>query len=58
VTHLLKELKEKLVETLKLADVHPEETSDDEPLFGEGLGLDSIFDRCSLTHSLDHTQPP
>lgn len=42
MTDLLKEIKEKLVETLKLADVQPEEIGDDEPLFGEGLGLDSI----------------
>jgi len=42
VTNLLKELKEKLVKTLKLGDVIPEEIGDDEPLFGEGLGLDSI----------------
>jgi len=41
VTNLLKELKEKLVDTLKLADVYPEEIGDDKPLFGEGLGLDS-----------------
>lgn len=42
MTDLLTELKQKLVETLKLADVHPGEIGDDEPLFGEGLGLDSI----------------
>ena len=42
MTDLLKEIKEKRVETLKLADVQPEEIGDDEPLFGEGLGLDSI----------------
>jgi acyl carrier protein len=42
VTDLLKEIKEKLVEALKLANVQPEEIGDDEPLFGEGLGLDSI----------------
>lgn len=36
------ELKHKLVETLDLADVDPDAIGDDEPLFGEGLGLDSI----------------
>ena len=42
MTDLLSELKRKLVETLRLADVRPEEIGDDQPLFGEGLGLDSI----------------
>ena len=42
MTDLLKEIKEKRVGTLKLADVQPEEMGTDEPLFGEGLGLDSI----------------
>ena len=36
------ELKHKLVETLDLADVDPDAIGDDEPLFGDGLGLDSI----------------
>lgn len=31
-----------LVETLHLEDVKPEEIAPEEPLFGEGLGLDSI----------------
>lgn len=39
---LLTELKHKLVETLDLADVDPDAIGDDELLFGEGLGLDSI----------------
>ena len=42
MTDLLSELKRKLVDTLRLADVRPEEIDDDQPLFGEGLGLDSI----------------
>ena len=35
-------LKELLVEHLSLEDVTPEEIKDDEILFGEGLGLDSL----------------
>ena len=37
-----KKLKELLVENLSLEDVTPEEIKDDEILFGEGLGLDSL----------------
>ena len=36
------ELKEMLVRELKLEDVDPAELADDDPLFGEGLGLDSL----------------
>ena len=39
---LLKEVKEFIVSALALEDVSPEEIEDDAPLFGEGLGLDSI----------------
>ena len=35
-------LKAALVEELKLEDVRPEDIRDDAPLFGEGLGLDSL----------------
>lgn len=35
-------LKQILVEDLNLEDLSPEEIADDEPLFGEGLGLDSL----------------
>jgi len=35
-------LKVKLVEQLSLEDVNPEEITDELPLFGEGLGLDSL----------------
>ncbi len=31
-----------LVETLHLEEIRPEDIAPDEPLFGEGLGLDSI----------------
>ena len=36
------ELKIKIIESLKLQDVTPEQIDDDAPLFGTGLGLDSI----------------
>lgn len=35
-------LKSLIIETLDLEDISPEDIIDDEPLFGEGLGLDSI----------------
>jgi len=38
---LIKELKQKIVENMKL-EINPEEIDSDAPLFGEGLGLDSI----------------
>ena len=31
-----------IVEALKLEDIRPEDIDSDEPLFGSGLGLDSI----------------
>ena len=37
-----KRVKELLVSELSLEDVIPEEIKDDEVLFGEGLGLDSL----------------
>lgn len=37
-----KDLKEMLVRDLHLEDVKPEDIKDDEVLFGEGLGLDSL----------------
>ncbi len=36
------ELKSKIIESLRLQDVTPEQIDDDAPLFGTGLGLDSI----------------
>jgi acyl carrier protein len=39
---LKKQLKEQVVKFLNLNTVNPEDIKDDEPLFGEGLGLDSI----------------
>jgi acyl carrier protein len=39
---LRQDLKRLIVEALKLEDLRPEDIDDGEPLFGEGLGLDSI----------------
>lgn len=36
------QLKKQIVAFLNLLDVSPDDIKDDEPLFGEGLGLDSI----------------
>ena len=36
------ELKKKMIEVLNLEDMRPDDINDDAPLFGEGLGLDSI----------------
>ena len=36
------DLKVQIVEQLNLQDIKPEEIGDDQPLFKEGLGLDSI----------------
>ena len=35
-------LKQVLIDELNLEDVTPEEIGDEEPLFGDGLGLDSL----------------
>ena len=35
-------LKQVLIDELNLEDLTPEEIDDDAPLFGEGLGLDSL----------------
>lgn len=35
-------IKKLLVDALKLEDIQPEDIDSDEPLFGAGLGLDSI----------------
>lgn len=39
---LVLELKNLIIGTLKLEDIVPNDIEDDAPLFGEGLGLDSI----------------
>jgi acyl carrier protein len=39
---LLQQLKEALITDLNLQSVTPEDIADDAPLFGDGLGLDSL----------------
>jgi acyl carrier protein len=39
---LLAELKIKIISTLSLLDVRPEDIKEDEPLVGGGIGIDSI----------------
>jgi len=39
---MLDELRALLIEELNLEDIKPEDIKDDEPLFKDGLGLDSI----------------
>ena len=51
---LVLELKKLIINTLKLEDITPEDIEDDAPLFGEGLGLDSI-DALELVVSLEKT---
>lgn len=52
MSELKQELKEKIIEQLNLEDVSIEEISDDDSLFGDGLGLDSI-DALELIVMLD-----
>jgi acyl carrier protein len=42
LAQIRKDLKEILVKELSLEDINPENIKDDEVLFGEGLGLDSL----------------
>lgn len=39
---LTKELKEKIIEALNLEEMTPEDIDENDALFGDGLGLDSI----------------
>jgi len=39
---LISELKEQIAAQLKMKNIKPEDIGDDEPLFGVGLGLDSL----------------
>ena len=39
---LINELKKQIIEVLNLEEVQPEDIDNEAPLFGEGLGLDSI----------------
>lgn len=52
MNELRQELKEKIVEQLNLEDVSVGEIADDDSLFGDGLGLDSI-DALELIVMLD-----
>ena len=42
MSELKQELKEKIITQLNLEDITLEDLQDDTPLFGDGLGLDSI----------------
>jgi acyl carrier protein len=42
IDKLISDLKKQIVEQLNLQDIKPEDIGDDEPLFGAGLGLDSL----------------
>ena len=50
---LKKEIKETIISALQLEDITPEDIVDSDPLFEEGLGLDSIdalelgFSKCA-----------
>lgn len=39
---LIEKLKVQIIEQLNLEDIEPSDIGNDEPLFGDGLGLDSI----------------
>jgi len=39
---LISKLKQEVIQQLNLEDIKPEDIDTDAPLFGEGLGLDSI----------------
>ena len=41
-TELKEQLKRQIIQFLNLTDLTPADIKDDEPLFGDGLGLDSI----------------
>ncbi|MBE0390710.1 phosphopantetheine-binding protein [Flavobacterium sp. PL002] len=49
---LKQELKSKIIEVLNLEDINLEDINDNDPLFGDGLGLDSI-DALELIVMLD-----
>ncbi len=40
--NLIAELKQRIIEALSFEEVKPDDINADDPLFGEGLGLDSI----------------
>ena len=51
---LVGELKKLIIETLRLEEITPMDIEDDGPLFGDGLGLDSI-DALELVVALEKT---
>ena len=51
---LANELKIRIIKTLRLENVTPEQIDDDAPLFGTGLGLDSI-DALELVAMLENS---
>ncbi|MBD1420835.1 phosphopantetheine-binding protein [Sphingobacterium chuzhouense] len=54
MTALKEELKRQIIDVLNLEDITPADIQDDEALFGEGLGLDSI-DALELIVLMDKT---
>ncbi len=42
ITELKEQLKNQIISFLNLTDLTPQDIKDDEPLFGDGMGLDSI----------------
>ena len=42
MSDLIEKLKEEIIQQLNLEDLTKDDISDEEPLFGEGIGLDSI----------------
>ncbi|PRD48900.1 phosphopantetheine-binding protein [Sphingobacterium haloxyli] len=54
MTALKEELKRQIIEVLNLEDITPADIQDEEVLFGEGLGLDSI-DALELIVLMDKT---
>jgi acyl carrier protein len=42
MNNLIQKLKEQIIERLNLKDLKPADIGDDQPLFVEGIGLDSI----------------
>ncbi|SMC34682.1 phosphopantetheine-binding protein [Moheibacter sediminis] len=54
MSELTQELKEKIISQLNLEDISVEDLQDNTPLFGDGLGLDSI-DALELIVMLDKT---
>ena len=42
ITELKEQLKRQIIQFLNLTELTPADITDDEPLFGDGLGLDSI----------------